>query len=131
MSRSGARSLDQDSSTSPNLEALLSISNMNNNKFSSPLNNQNNRNMESTSNNNIGQNIHSTNSTQIQTQAQGQGQTQGQGQSGFVSPSTFPSDSTSDPSSSSLNLAAKRANLMHNMRRIERIELLSHKRKDR
>ena len=136
MGRAGARTLDQDSSTSPNLEALLSISNMNTNKFSSALGNQNNRNMESSSNNDIGQNIRSSNSsqTQVQGQVQGQGQLNPNSRSGLagvVSPSTFPSDSTSDPSSSSLNLAAKRANLMHNMRRIERIELLTHKRKDR
>lgn len=38
---------------------------------------------------------------------------------------------TPNTSTASLSEAAKRANLMHNMRKVERIELLTNKRKDR
>ena len=51
-------------------------------------------------------------------QGQGQGMGMGQGQ-------------TSSQSQGALSEAAKRANLMHNMRRVERLELLTNKRKDR
>ena len=49
---------------------------------------------------------------------QGQGQGMGMGQ-------------TSSQSQGALSEAAKQANLMHNMRRVERLELLTNKRKDR
>ena len=125
MGRSGARTLEQDSTTSPNLEALLSISNMNTIKFSSALGGQNNRKTNGDSDNydDSGRNNGDSNPTL------GQGQVDPTIGSGF--PVTAPSSSASSSSSSSLSEAAKRANLMHNMRRIERIELLTHKRKDR
>ena len=98
MGRSGARVLDQESTSSSNLDALLSMGNLNSNAFG----------VERSSN----------------SSSSGSSSRSGTTNSGGTT--------VAAPSpSNSLSEAAKRANLMHNMRRIERIELLTNKRKDR
>ena len=101
--RAGARALGQDSTSSPNLDALLSRSNL------SPYNFLGSAYNEKNSEENL-----------VSRGAESGGLGPGPGL-GLVPAS----------SANSLSEAAKRANLMHNMRRIERIELLTNKRRDR
>ena len=115
--------MGQDSGSSPNLEALLSRSTFNAYNFLGNPPTEKNEDLDGD------KSIPSGGGTVTGEVAgpgtggkggsgQGQGQGQGIGQ-------------TSSQSQGALSEAAKRANLMHNMRRVERLELLTNKRKDR